>query len=555
MLFFKFLNIKKMKYIKEMKYILLVIGLGLVLGSCEKFLEETPTGSLTDETTITSIPGGVALTTGAYRSLPGWLSGAVHWGGSLPGGLEYATGKAYSQYQATELWKFETNVESGDSEYFVLPWNNWYQGVRDCNLALKMLPNVSDMTNEDISKNMGEVRTLRAFYYFCLVRHYGDVIYNTSILTDIGEASRERVSLVSIYDKIIVPDLEFAIASSLASGQSSGRVTKDVARAILADVYLTMAGYPYQEARTDTTKAWCKDGLWSMTEYPVNTSSARELLQKSKTQLDALYGDYPIGDLHDINNPAMDNKGGAIFQIQFLAGSQNNGLVNTSIPLTANTSVYGVETGTYIPSLAYHDSYNPADLRIVDRTYFYYSDNKSTKYDPNEGPAGKFPLPFIYKFYDVHAIKVSGQSGLNFNLYRYADILLMLTEVNWSLSQLGTSVSAADIEKGFNEVRVRAGLPTLLASELDLSIIMGERAYELIFENKMLFDMRRTRKALVDGSGKFNGIENFVGHQPTNFNFQFSAQHLLAPISATEIDNNRECQQNFGWSPQQVAGE
>ncbi|GAI79234.1 unnamed protein product, partial [marine sediment metagenome] len=202
----------------------------------------------------------------------GWLSGAVHWGGSLPGGLEYATGKAYSQYQATELWKFETNVESGDSEYFVLPWNNWYQGVRDCNLAIKMLPNVTAMSNDDISKNLGEVRTLRAFYYFSLVRHYGDVIYNTSILTDIGEASRERVSLVSIYDK-------------------------------------------------------------------------------------------------------------------------------------------------------------------------------------------------------------------------------------------------------------------------------------------MLFDMRRTRKALVDGSGKFNALVDFVGHQPTSFNYQFSAKHLLAPISATEIDNNRKCQQNFGWAPQQVLGE
>jgi len=131
----------------------------------------------------------------------------------------------------------------------------------------------------------------------------------------------------------------------------------------------------------------------------------------------------------------------------------------------------------------------------------------------------------------------------------------MQTEVNWSLSKLGVAIPDADIVKGINEVKARAGLPTLLASELDLSIIMSERAYELIFENKMLFDMRRTRKALVDGSGKFNAIENFVGHQPTSFNYKFSAKHLLAPISATEIDNNRKCQQNFGWSPQQVAGE
>jgi hypothetical protein len=53
-----------------MKYILLlVLGLGLMLGSCQKFLEETPTGSLTSESAITSAPGGLALASGPYRAL------------------------------------------------------------------------------------------------------------------------------------------------------------------------------------------------------------------------------------------------------------------------------------------------------------------------------------------------------------------------------------------------------------------------------------------------------------------------------------------------------
>ena len=126
-----------------MKYILyLVLVLGLFFGSCKKFLEEVPTGTLTDQAQITSIPGGNALATGAYRTLINWTAGAVQWGGSLHGSLEYATGKAYSQYQGSELYKFETNVESGDSEYFILPWNYWYRGIRDCNLALKLLPGV-----------------------------------------------------------------------------------------------------------------------------------------------------------------------------------------------------------------------------------------------------------------------------------------------------------------------------------------------------------------------------------------------------------------------------
>lgn len=532
------------------KILIILFGLGIILSSCEKFLEETPTGSLTSESQITSAAGADALAVSSYRNLPSWTNGAVWWGGNLVAALEYATGKAYSQYQGAELWKFEAGSVDGASEYFVHPWNNWYGGVRDCNLAIQMIPGVTEITDEQKDKLLAEVRTMRAYYYFCLVRHYGDVVANTSILTDIEMAEQPRTSLVNIYDKIIVPDLEFAMGTTLPDGRSTnGRVTKDVTRAILADVYLTMSGYPYQEAKTDTTKAWCTQGLWSMTEYPVNSSSAKELLGKAKPLLDYLYssGTYSLGDFSDVRNPEMDNAGGAIFQIQYSAGLRNNGMISTTLPLASQISQFGDENGTCIPSVEYYDSYNPADKRIGERVYFFSSDNKSTKYDANEGPAAKFPVNFLYKYYDTKAIKETGESGLNFNLYRYADICLMRTEVYWALGEN----TSAEVE-GINKVRERAGLSTFLPGDVDLIDIMSERAYELVFENKMLFDMRRTRKALVDGVGEFSGIENLVGHQPSHYNFKFSAKHLLAPISATEIDNNRECIQNFEWLPRQV---
>lgn len=540
-----------------MKYILiLLLGLGITLGSCDKFLEEVPTGTLTDQATISSNPGGYALAMGAYRALPNLTAGAQQWGGSVYNALEYATGKAYSQYQAAELFKFETNVESGDSEYFIFPWNYMYRGVRDCNLALKMVPTVAGLSETEKSKLVGEVRTLRAFYYFQLVRKYGDVIYNTAVLTDLEQASRPRSSLKTIYDKIIVPDLEFAInESAMEDVRSTGRVTKHVARVLAADVYLTMAGYPYQEV-TDTTTKWCENGLWAMSAYPVNNASAIDLLKKAKAQLDILAaasGTYGTWSYSDLRTPGQNNKNGAIFSVQYLAGTTNNGLTNTTIPLTSHTTVYTTETGTSVPSVAYFKSFNPADLRLVDKSgYFYYSDNLASKYDVNEGPAPKFPLAFLYKFYDYNAAKVSGISGLNLPLYRWADVMLLRTEVSWTLRALGQAVTDADIIDGINSIRTKAGLPTYMASDVTLLTIMSERAYELIFENKMLYDMRRTRKALVDGSGQFTALQDLVGHQPTYFNFQFSAKHLLDPVSSTEIDNNKKCTQNFGWTPQQA---
>lgn len=537
-----------------MKYILtLVLGLAIMLGSCQKFLEETPTGSLTDQSQITSAAGGLALATGAYRSIANWTSAAQWWGGNLANALEYATGKAYSQYQAADLYKYETGVESGDSEYFIAPWNNAYRGVRDCNLAIQMIPDVTGFTAAEKAKYLGEVRALRAWYYFCLVRNYGDVIANTSVLTDLADAARPRVSLKTIYDNIIIPDLLYAVNDAgLPDAKSTdGRVTLHVARMILADVYMNMAGYPYQEVNStnDTTK--CLTGAWTMVGYPVNNASATAFLQSAKTQLDFLYNAYPLGDYGDLRDPTLNNKNGAIWSVQYMAGTANNGVIQTNLPLASQISMND-ENGTGIPSLAYHDSYAAADKRIGERVYFFTSDNISKKYDPNEGPASKFPLPFLYKYYDTKAIKEGGGSGLNFPLYRYADVLLMLTEVNWSLRRNGASVTDNDIVKGITEVRTRAGLSTPLAGDLTLLDIMSERAYELIFESKMLYDMRRTRLALKDGSGSFTVLEPFVGHQPTSFNYEFTTKDLLSPVSSTELDNNRNCLQNYGWSPKQI---
>ena len=538
-----------------MKYIsLLVLGLSFVLCSCQKFLKETPTERLTSESQITSAAGGLALAMGPYYSLGNWTDGGDSWGKNMVNQFEYATGKAYTQYQASILNLYENNALSGDYDYFINSWNNWYRGVRDCNLSISMLPNVTGLSADQKSSYLGEVRALRAFYYFNLVRYYGDVVYNTSVLTDIANASQPRTSLKTIYDKIIVPDLEYAVNVSkmIDTKSGDGRITKYVARTILADVYLTMAGYPYQEVNSDTTKSWCTTGSWTMTAYPVNTPSAKELLVKAKTQLDVIYGKYTLGTYDDLHNPAMNNKGEAIFQAQYLAGTRNNGLIAFCLPLSSNVSAYNEEFGTYIPSQAYHDSYNPADKRVQDHQFFFYSDTKAKKYDVNEGPVAKFGVPYIYKFYDYNAVKVNGQSGLNWTFYRYADVLLMLTEVNWSLNQLGVSSTENDITKGINEVRERALMPAYAGADVTLQSIMSERAYELIFENRLLWDMRRTRKALKDGSGQFAGIENFVGHQPTKFNYQFAPKHLLSPISATEIANNVKCMQNFGWNPKQV---
>ncbi|MEJ7681612.1 MAG: RagB/SusD family nutrient uptake outer membrane protein [Segetibacter sp.] len=282
-------------------------------------------------------------------------------------------------------------------------WNNWYQGVRDCNFSIIKIPGISGMTADEKSKSLGELRTLRAWYYFCLVRYFGDVVMDTSILVNLKDAQLPFTSLKTIYDEVILPDLEFAVnESTLADTKSNnGRITKYIARAILSDVYLTCSGYPYQEVATDPTKKWCTDGLWTQQGYPVNSQSAKTFLKKAQEQLNVLYGQYALGTYHDLHDPAKNNTGEAIFQAQMLSGVTDNQIIQASLPGLSHVSMFGDENGTFIPSVGYFNSYNSSDIRIQDRQMFYFSDNRSKKYDPSEGSAEKFSMPHLYKFYDL----------------------------------------------------------------------------------------------------------------------------------------------------------
>jgi hypothetical protein len=305
---------------------------------------------------------------------------------------------------------------------------------------------------------------------------------------------------------------------------------------------MTVAGYPYQEVATNPSQDWCGTGAWSAQTYPV--ASGAEFLQKAKSQLDALYGKYMLGTYDDLHDPAMNNQGEAIFQVQYSSeDGYTNGILQPSLPLLTKISKSD-ENGSFTPWVGYYNSYSDDDLRKEERQFFFTWD---TNIDDVTDTV-RF-IPHLYKYYDPAAVKSTFGSGLNWTHYRYGEILLMLTEVNWALKELGQSVSDNDIVKGINEIRERAQLPTFTAAELTLKDILSERAYELIFENKMLWDQRRTRKCVVYGDGEISAIKNFIGHQPALFNYAFTSQHLLSPIPGDEMNRNLVMTQNFGYLP------
>ena len=519
---------------------LLVISL-IALSGCEEFLEEVPTEKLTTSADLTAKEYGEAFTVGAYRRLADWTGGAEDWGNVLPATLEYPTGGAYTIEPHVQFDKFSTNQVTGNLlGDFNNQWRNWYSGVQDCNLAIEQLPLVQ-LNEKDFNQFDAEVRTLRAFYYFCIVRYWGDAILLTESITDVFAAEMPKTSLKTIYDEVIIPDLEGAINRLPAGRSTTGRVTQDVAKAILADVYLTVAGYPYQEVATDAGKDWCGTGAWSAQTYPV--AGGKDFLLKAKALLEGLYGQYQLGTYDDLRDPGLNNAGEAIFQVQFHRELRTNGILQPSLPLLSAITP-SEENGSFTPWEGYTNSYSDNDLRKQERQFFFTWDTKFSV--PTD--TVRF-IRHLYKYYVEDAVKSTFGSGLNWSHYRYGEVLLSLTEVNWALRQLGQSVSDNDVVKGINEIRARALLDPITAANLTLKDILSERAWELIFENKMIWDQRRTRKCLVYGDGEISAMENFIGHQPQLFNYEFAPMHLLSPLPGNEIARNGVIKQNHGYLP------
>jgi hypothetical protein len=495
---------------------LILFGFLLTLGSCTKFLEEEPTGSLTPESEVTSPEIARAFANSAYAELTVLDQGAGGYGGNTAALMEFMTGKADGNAQ-TEGFRFYNLTYDAQSFYIDDWWQNLFYGVANCNLALQKISEIE--FDETTKTNMlAEVHTLRAFYYFYLVRMYGPVPKITTVVSDLAEVRPTRDPEKVIYDSIIIPDLLLAEASSLPWSDNTGLVSMSAVKSLLAEVYLTYAGYPVQAG----------DEFYA------------ESAKRSKEVIDN--GGYTLfPEYTDMINPANKNTGEFIWQVQFEAGITSNDLTAKTLALYKRISVYSDEFGGLVPTRQFVESYPAGDKRAQEKQFFYtwYPGN------PADYPAGdprrdsvNLGGYYLYKWFDKEAVTSTARSNLNYTIYRLADVMLMYAEA----SNRANSGPDAFAEQYVNEIRDRANLPPVsgLSMEEFEEEVWTQRYLELCYEGKTWFDMLRTRKVRNDMTKKF---DDFVGHT-TIWGKTFTENQLLFPIPLREINNNPNLGQN-----------
>ena len=431
-----------------------------------------------------------------------WFIGDIASDDALKGGEN--SGDMAAAY---DMENFKTNASN---QLLLDYYRTQYQGISRCNLAITYIPAVEpdDTMDESLkSRLLGEAHYLRAFYYFRLVRLFGDVPMTTEPIVNSQEwKNYPRVAKEKIYEQII-SDLEFAEENlwprSEIAPEELGIATKGAAQAMLLKANL----------------------------YAGNADEARQWGEKLITSGEySLCSDYAANfTLEGENGPE------SIFEIQY-----------TDDPMSDYGEGYGFSRGTFTMILtrsrssAFGDSgwgFNKPTQNLYDE----YEEGDPRRDAPIHNPTDaeiQTPEQEIYlgSRYLNRKYALIGEDGkyvklshhargpINNKQIRYADALLMYAE-----ACLASGVDVAKGEAALNEVRSRVGLD---AVTLTWESLRHERRVELAMEGHRWFDLCRwgIAKEVMDAYKAQESAE--ARAEMAEF---IAGKHELMPIPAEEV--------------------
>lgn len=238
---------------------ILYLAAALALTACSDWLD-TNSESLSDEKAVWENPAQTALAVnGLYSDLCGnnyTQIMTIHMAAGTD--VELIDGLGSNATAANERGAMNYNAGAGDWNKLGTLWEEQYQVVRDCNRIVDGVE-ASDAYATGSQANkllqgryLDEAKTIRAMVYLDLVRVFGDVpLMLHKPLADLSNVNVPKTGRDDILDSLIV-DLEGVCQAQRLpkiGDVTSEHITLGYAEALLANIYMTRAGYAVREAK------------------------------------------------------------------------------------------------------------------------------------------------------------------------------------------------------------------------------------------------------------------------------------------------------------------
>ncbi len=550
-----------MRTIHKFKYMAVaaaVAGSSLTLSSCNDFLDLKPTGSFTEaQLDDSSIEG---LMSAAYAGLEAHFFGnnesfagpITNWvfdvrsDDALKGGGDITM----EQY----IHQLEVSNVTSDNAVALDKWRNNYYAISRVHKAMNAIEN-SSVSQKDVL--MGELKLLRAYFYFDLIRIFKQIPYFTENEDPNGkradEYSRDQVF------GFIKQDIADAYAALPETQEQVGRYNRYVAAALMAKVCAFTSDWADVEKYADI------------------------VIGSGKY---ALYDNF--GDLSKIE---FNNKKESIMAIQFSTANNNahinwSNLLNTTY---SEGSLFGTGDDFFLGSQNLVDAFATDDngLPYLDGSEHYVKTTTSgeNNYEGNVDPrldftVGRLGMPFrghtynekwcrAYDIYGEYSGKKGlidpsssdmvqgfpwGASALNFCLIRYADIVLLkaesLIEQNKQIDEARTLINsvrqkaARSIDGNYTpqdldpfNANYKVGLypSNGWTQEYARKALRMERRLELAMEGNRWFDLLRWNTAVQTVNAYMKSEEKYHSYYAGN---SISDDELYLPVPYDEVNNS-----------------
>ncbi|MDB5112061.1 MAG: hypothetical protein JWR67_3175 [Mucilaginibacter sp.] len=425
------------------------------LDGCKKYLSPEPVSSFSQDFIFSNLPYAKSAVIGVYNNLSGQNSYGLYYSFYFPYDSDDMMGYGGNTQDNERRDLARYNITSTNGGIAAAYANN-YSGIERANICIEQIPKMSLYTSGsatdqgELKRLLGEVLTLRAQFYFDLLKIWGDLPEQRVPSAELPTLFLPKTDRDTIYNHLLA---DLLTAESLvpwrteiaALGDAADeRITKGAVKALRARIALARGGYSLRrgsgvmERRPDY-----------LTYYTIARNECADIMARRdqhnlNPSYKALWQNYVCG--RNANEP----NGEFLFQI---AEGGNTGSSDGRIGVTNGTKVGASSIGGISTLPTYYYAFDSTDVRrdVTAAPYETKADLvTSVGHSITSFQDGKFRRQWWSN--PVNPTLTTLNSGINWILIRFSDVLLMYAEAD---NEINHGPSSADIS-AVNEVSKRA---------------------------------------------------------------------------------------------------